>query len=88
MILKIAKKKFNLKDRAFVIAEIGHNHKGSLQIAKDLIKAAKKDAGADAVKFQKRNNKELYTKKCLTNHMITLIVMEKLMDCIVRLFRV
>ena len=32
-----------------------------MQIAKDLIKAAK-DAGADAVKFQKRNNKELYTK--------------------------
>ena len=55
MILKIGKKKFNLKDRAFVIAEIGHNHKGSVKITKDLIKAAK-DSGAD-VKFQKRNKK-------------------------------
>ena len=61
MILKIGKQKFNLKDKAFVIAEIGHNHKGSIKIAKELIKAAK-EAGASAVKFQKRNNKELYTK--------------------------
>ena len=61
MILKIGKKKFNLTNKAFVIAEIGHNHKGSVQIAKDLIKAAK-DSGADAVKFQKRNNYDLYTK--------------------------
>jgi N-acetylneuraminate synthase/sialic acid synthase len=56
-------KLFNLKSRNkkfFVIAEIGHNHQGSIEKAKKLIKAAY-DSGADAVKFQKRFNKELYT---------------------------
>jgi N-acetylneuraminate synthase len=37
----------------FIIAEIGINHNGSLDIAKKLIEAAKA-AGCDAVKFQKR----------------------------------
>jgi N-acetylneuraminate synthase len=37
----------------YVVAEIGINHNGSLEIAKDLIKAAK-NTGVDAVKFQKR----------------------------------
>lgn len=37
----------------YVLAEIGINHNGDVQIAKDLIKAAN-DAGVDAVKFQKR----------------------------------
>lgn len=46
----------------FIIAEIGHNHQGSTKKAKDLILAAK-NAGASAVKFQKRNNKTLFTKK-------------------------
>ncbi len=38
---------------AYIVAEIGINHNGDLQIAKDLIQAAK-HAGVDAVKFQKR----------------------------------
>ena len=45
----------------YVIAEIGHNHQGKLQTAREMFKAAK-DAGAHAVKLQKRDNRGLYTK--------------------------
>ncbi len=47
----------------FVIAEIGCNHKGEMEIAKELIKIAAIFCGADAVKFQKRNNRELLTEQ-------------------------
>ena len=49
------------KDDCFVIAEIGHNHKGSVKIAKNLFLSAK-NCGASAVKLQKRSNNNLYTK--------------------------
>jgi len=45
-----------------VIAEIGCNHMGDMQIAKELISLAK-SSGANYVKFQKRNNKELLTEE-------------------------
>lgn len=48
--------------KPFVIAEIGCNHKGDIEIAKELIKIAKIFCNVDAVKFQKRNNSELLTK--------------------------
>ena len=41
-------------NKIFLVAEIGINHNGSLQLAKKLIISAK-NAGFDAVKFQKRN---------------------------------
>jgi N-acetylneuraminate synthase/sialic acid synthase len=44
----------------YVIAEIGHNHQGDLDKAKDLFRAAK-DCGVQAVKLQKRDNFSLYT---------------------------
>lgn len=44
-----------------VIAEIGCNHKGNMQIAKELIESAAKFCKADVAKFQKRNNRELLT---------------------------
>lgn len=48
----------------FVIGEIGHNHGGDLQQALDLITAAA-DAGVSAVKFQKRTNRDIYTRELL-----------------------
>lgn len=44
-----------------VIAEIGCNHKGEMDIAKEMIKMAAVYCHADVVKFQKRCNKELLT---------------------------
>ena len=44
-----------------IIAEIGINHNGDLNIAKKLVESAKK-CGFDAVKFQKRDIETVYTK--------------------------
>lgn len=49
--------------KPFIIAEIGCNHKGDMTIAKELIKIASIFCNVDAVKFQKRNNKELLTEE-------------------------
>ena len=46
----------------YFVAEIGHNHKGSLEIAKDLFRQAKL-CGANAVKLQKRDNRSLFTRE-------------------------
>ncbi|MGE4504008.1 MAG: N-acetylneuraminate synthase family protein [Desulfovibrionaceae bacterium] len=48
----------------FIIAEIGINHNGDLNLAKELILLAK-DCGCDAVKFQKRDLDSVYTKEFL-----------------------
>lgn len=45
-----------------VISEIGCNHMGDFEIAKELIKLSK-DCGATIAKFQKRNNRELLTEE-------------------------
>lgn len=55
--------KMNTYKAPYVIAEIGCNHKGEMEIAKELIKIAKIFCNADAVKFQKRNNVELLTEE-------------------------
>ncbi|MGI6684014.1 MAG: N-acetylneuraminate synthase family protein [Bacillota bacterium] len=46
-----------------LIAEAGCNHKGQMDIAKELIKMAAIFCKVDGIKFQKRNNKELLTKE-------------------------
>ena len=48
----------------FLIAEIGINHNGDIDIAKKLIDGSK-SAGFDAVKFQKRDINKVYSKKLL-----------------------
>lgn len=48
-------------NKPYVIAEAGCNHKGEMEIAKELIKVAAFFCKADAIKFQKRCNKELLT---------------------------
>ncbi len=46
----------------YVIAEVGHNHQGDVELAKRLIDAAH-ECGVDAVKLQKRSNRALYTRE-------------------------
>jgi N-acetylneuraminate synthase len=48
----------------FIIAEVGINHNGDLDVAKQLIDVAK-ESGADAVKFQKRTIDLVYSKEFL-----------------------
>lgn len=67
----IAMKKIKIGDRlvgdgepCFIVAEAGVNHNGDPSLAKQLIKIAA-EAGADAVKFQKRTNEDILTKAAL-----------------------
>ena len=47
-------------DTPFIIAEVGQNHQGELDIACDFIRIFAFE-GADAVKFQTRNNRYLFS---------------------------
>ena len=51
-------------NKIFIISEIGINHNGDLEIAKKMIDASV-EAGADAVKFQKRDIDIVYSKEQL-----------------------
>ena len=59
-IVKIGNKKIGNDQSCFIIAEIGINHNGSLELAKKLISIAH-FFGCDAVKFQKRTIEDVYT---------------------------
>ncbi len=60
--LQLANKHVGDTHQTFIIAEIGINHQGDVEIAKELITKAK-ECGADAVKFQKRNLTRILTKE-------------------------
>ncbi|MCR5665520.1 MAG: N-acetylneuraminate synthase family protein [Eubacterium sp.] len=49
--------------KPYLIAEAGCNHKGDMEIARQLIETAAKTCHADAIKFQKRCPKELLTEE-------------------------
>ena len=53
--------------KVYVIAEIGINHNGDMELAKELIDISA-DAGADAVKFQKRTIELVYTEEELNKY--------------------
>jgi len=56
---EISGKPISESSPAFIIAEIGNNHNGSLELAKKLVDAAA-DSGADCAKFQMRDMQSLY----------------------------
>jgi sialic acid synthase len=53
-------KKNEITESPFFIAEVGQNHQGDLELARKYIKIFASE-GADAVKFQTRNNKKLFS---------------------------
>ena len=60
--MRIGDKQIGDENPIFIIAEIGINHNGDMNITKKLIDVAK-DAGCDAVKFQKRTIDIIYSKE-------------------------
>jgi sialic acid synthase SpsE len=60
--LKISKKWIGQDKPCYIIAEIGSNFNGDINLAKKLIKKAK-DAGADAAKFQSFKTEQILSKK-------------------------
>ena len=65
-IIHIGDKPVGENQPAFIIAEAGINHNGRIEIAKKLVDLAV-EAGADAVKFQMRDFKTLYTDNAFNN---------------------
>ena len=59
--MRIGQHEIGDDSKCYVIAEIGHNHQGSVEKARELFREAKL-AGAHAVKLQKRDNRGLYTR--------------------------
>ena len=55
-------KKILKNNTPYIIAEIGSNHNGKVQLAKKLIKKAK-EVGADCVKFQSWTKDTIFSKK-------------------------
>ena len=59
--LKLGQHVVNDENPTYVIAEVGHNHQGKLETAKEMFRQAQ-SCGVSAVKLQKRDNRTLFTK--------------------------
>ena len=58
--IEINKREISKNSPSYIIAEIGNNHNGSLDLGKELVRRAV-ESGADSVKFQHRNLDTLYS---------------------------
>lgn len=58
--LKLGRQVVSDDNTAYVIAEVGHNHQGKIETAKEMFRQAKA-CGVSAVKLQKRDNRNLFT---------------------------
>ena len=56
------KKKVDVAHKPYIVAELNSSHRGKIELAKEMIMAAKK-CGCDAVKFQSWNSESLYCKE-------------------------
>ena len=65
MEIKISNKVIGESQPCFIIAEIGMNHNGDINLAREIIKSAK-DCGVDAVKFQMFTAEKLVTSNAKT----------------------
>ncbi len=65
--IAIGKRKIGKGQPTYVVAEIGINHNGRMNLAKQLIKESAA-AGADAVKFQKRDARSVVVGANLNSH--------------------
>ena len=54
-------------DDTFLIAEVGQNHQGDIDKAREYIRTFAYE-GADAIKFQTRNNKFLFSEDAYQNN--------------------
>jgi sialic acid synthase SpsE len=77
--INIGDKIIGSQNPSYIIAEIGINHNGKIEIAKKLIDEAF-NAGANAVKFQKRSLNDLYREDVLKNPNIESQGLEILID--------
>ena len=60
--LKIGSREISDDSPCYVVAEVGHNHQGSLDTCRELFRQATA-CGVSAVKLQKRDNRALYTRQ-------------------------
>ena len=69
-----------LGKKPIIIAEVGQNHQGSLKTAISYIKEFA-FRGADIIKFQSRNNKELFSKEAYDKNYDSDEILFKTISC-------